>query len=277
MGEDIHTPKPVRIILFACVALCFLLTATAYPCSCGIPDIQEEVDFATAVFVGKVVKKEPRTYTIESSGGTHYLKGYTLTFNTLASWKGSQNTIQVRTGTGGGDCGITAEIGEIYLVYAHRRDDGQLWMDICSNTVPWVCAEPQIKILGAPSAGSLEREELKTPFDTLVEPLELEFPCMTVPKLIKPIPIEWSDGSMNVYVDLVIGADGTVSSLTFKNRKDTKNPCNPACSEAFLNDLKRKVMNLQFQPSTMLGKPVSVIIHMLSSHYPPEVEEKNHP
>jgi hypothetical protein len=43
-------------------------------------------------------------------------------------------TLQVVTGAGGGDCGFGFEVGERYLVYASRRESGELTTGICSRT-----------------------------------------------------------------------------------------------------------------------------------------------
>jgi hypothetical protein len=40
--------------------------------------------------------------------------------------------VTVVTGYGGADCGYPFEIGQSYLVYAHRTPDGQLTTSICS-------------------------------------------------------------------------------------------------------------------------------------------------
>lgn len=46
------------------------------------------------------------------------------------------NEIEVKTGTGGGDCGYPFESGQQYLVYAWSNDDGTLSTSICSRTRP---------------------------------------------------------------------------------------------------------------------------------------------
>jgi len=44
--------------------------------------------------------------------------------------------VTVETGYGGGDCGYPFEIGQSYLVYAHRTPEGHLTTSICSRTRP---------------------------------------------------------------------------------------------------------------------------------------------
>jgi len=57
-----------------------------------------------------------------------------------------QKTVEVRTGHGGGDCGVSFKVGETYLVYAHSSE-GVLHTSICSRTRPLAEARDDIPLI----------------------------------------------------------------------------------------------------------------------------------
>lgn len=61
-----------------------------------------------------------------------------MSFTIQSTFKGRipGTEVEVRTGTGGGDCGYHFETGQQYLVYAWTREDGTLSTSICSRTRP---------------------------------------------------------------------------------------------------------------------------------------------
>ncbi len=62
------------------------------------------------------------------------------TFSVDQHWKGvSSATIKIRTGLGGGDCGILFSLGRTYTVYARKIDaydlvDEHLYTGLCDRT-----------------------------------------------------------------------------------------------------------------------------------------------
>lgn len=58
-------------------------------------------------------------------------------FEILEGFSGVDGAVvDVRTGMGGGDCGVDFEEGKSYFVYARRMEDGSLSTSICSRTRP---------------------------------------------------------------------------------------------------------------------------------------------
>ena len=59
-----------------------------------------------------------------------------VTFAVKESFRGSRDkTIEVRTGMGGGDCGIDFQRGRDYLVYAYRPPTTRsLYTGVCTRT-----------------------------------------------------------------------------------------------------------------------------------------------
>ena len=69
----------------------------------------EEVSYADQIFIGKVIKKT-------TSDMAYYLFSISQTF------KGSKpDTITIKTGFGGPDCGMEFETGKEYLVFSHSK------------------------------------------------------------------------------------------------------------------------------------------------------------
>ena len=67
----------------------------------------EEVAYADQVFIGTVIKKT-------DSDMVYFL------FSVSQIFKGNKaDTLTIKTGFGGGDCGVKFEIGKEYLVYSH--------------------------------------------------------------------------------------------------------------------------------------------------------------
>ncbi|MBY0121832.1 hypothetical protein [Bacillus sp. S/N-304-OC-R1] len=139
----------LRLILFGCITL---LLMSAFPfdvkaCSCAeLPSIEEEFDRSQAVFSGKVIRISE----------TESMKGYrtkTVLFEVINTWKGvTQSQIIIRTGQGGGDCGIDFIEGIEYLVYANESDmygPKELVTIICDRTNKLSASQEDIQVLGA--------------------------------------------------------------------------------------------------------------------------------
>jgi hypothetical protein len=58
-----------------------------------------------------------------------------VSFDVSRSYSGQQGKkVELRTGLGGGDCGVPFEVGKQYLVYAWKDESGKLSTGICSGT-----------------------------------------------------------------------------------------------------------------------------------------------
>jgi hypothetical protein len=69
----------------------------------------EEVAYADQVFIGTVIKQA-------DSDMVYFL------FSVSHTFKGNKaDTLTIKTGFGGGDCGVKFEIGKEYLIYSHSR------------------------------------------------------------------------------------------------------------------------------------------------------------
>jgi hypothetical protein len=61
----------------------------------------------------------------------------------LRSWKGAAERAVVRTQGQRTACGYPFEVGHTYLVFAHRGEDGALWVNSCGRTRPSEAAEAE--------------------------------------------------------------------------------------------------------------------------------------
>jgi hypothetical protein len=72
-----------------------------------------------------------------------------VTFQVTRRWKGPvADTLVIRTGEGGGDCGFPFQVGAEYLVYASGKD--ALYTSICHRTRLLLAAKEDLEALGAP-------------------------------------------------------------------------------------------------------------------------------
>lgn len=121
----------------------------ASACTCMSPKRPVcEVWWQTAaVFVGRVTRL--RTIEDETANGLNTRK--VATFRIIENFLGiprREREVQVRTGSGGGDCGFDFERDRTYLVYASRSAlTNQLETGICSRTAPMEDAEADLAYL----------------------------------------------------------------------------------------------------------------------------------
>lgn len=95
-------------LLFLCV-----LSGPSYACSCKGIDIKESVRNSKNVFVARI-----KSVKINGSGD-RYLKNVVAEIQVLESIKGNQKGFKrLYSGFGGGDCGITLNVGHQYIVYS---------------------------------------------------------------------------------------------------------------------------------------------------------------
>ena len=119
------TPAPAR------AARCE--DASGARCSCKTTVTAEEMrDRASTIVLGTVVADSAAMLDFHGDGRRYGARVVTLVVG--ARWKGAEaDTLRIRTGRGGGDCGFHFLVGESYLVFASGRDDA-LWTGICWPT-----------------------------------------------------------------------------------------------------------------------------------------------
>ena len=100
---------------------------------------------AQAVFSGEVMG-------IKENSGLFGSHGKTVLFAVKETWKGpSAMEFAIKTGSGGGDCGVAFVVGEEYLVYANLSDmyEEQSWSTtICSPTKVLMDASKDLAVFG---------------------------------------------------------------------------------------------------------------------------------
>jgi hypothetical protein len=124
-------------LLAACMFLC---ASRAFPCTCdNTSTVRQELAHAVAIFAGRALHTEPSGIDMRKT-----------TFIVEERWKGAdEDTIEIYTGLGGGDCGYTFWNGARYLVYAYRSS-GKLVTNICSRTRSYDSAAADIRELDDP-------------------------------------------------------------------------------------------------------------------------------
>jgi len=105
--------KRFLVFLFA------ISTLTASACMCGKLTLKEALSEADQVFIGTVLKR-----THSDSDRVYYLVSVTTMF------KGNKaDSLIIRTGFGGGDCGVRFEAGKSYVIFSHQQ-----YTDRCDGT-----------------------------------------------------------------------------------------------------------------------------------------------
>jgi len=123
------------MVRLALIALLFLsLSPTAFSCFCapssGCPGLGRK---AFPVFLGTVLSVTE----LSRTGDDAFLSTRTARIQVDESFGGlspDMHEVDVLTGSGGGDCGISFQPGEKYLVGAFVGDDGLVHAGICGNT-----------------------------------------------------------------------------------------------------------------------------------------------
>ena len=145
--------QPLRPLLLGVVVLLLIAQRHTAACSC-VSDIPLCESFwnADAVFEGEVVDVDTG-----KGGGTSFLSRR-VRFTVDRVWRGDvAGSIEVTTGSGGGDCGYGFRKGRKYLVYASEWE-GRLTTTICSPTKPLDRAAADREYLAgasAPGAGRI--------------------------------------------------------------------------------------------------------------------------
>lgn len=127
--------KPV-LSVFLAVALLTIAATEVVACSCGQKSsVCNAFGDAKAVFIGKVVEgKSVERMSDMLKAGTRDL---TFRFKVTRGFVGAKadQTVDIHTGFGFGDCGFPFEKGEEYIVYAYQSGDSkELSTGICTRT-----------------------------------------------------------------------------------------------------------------------------------------------
>jgi hypothetical protein len=142
----------IRIITMLLVAVAWAHPAGACSCLPSGPPCQNLFQ-SDVVFVGTVTGLRPmRTPETERL----VLERRIVAFNVEKGIRGiNGSAVDVRTGSGGGDCGFDFKIGERYVVYAYRHPDGWLSTGTCSRTRLAADAAEDLAYFGAlPATGT---------------------------------------------------------------------------------------------------------------------------
>lgn len=137
----------MRLFGLACLAAMFS-SGLAFACSCA--------DFTPrscnllanrneSIFVGTVIKIENPPKEGDRRGG---IARYHFRVKEWLS-RDAQTEVDVFSGRGEADCSFWFKTGVPYLVFAYRRDNGELWAGICSNTQLVADASPLLAQLRA--------------------------------------------------------------------------------------------------------------------------------
>jgi len=103
--ETLFVMKRSILIFLAAIA-----ALASYACKCYQGTFDQEVQQADKIFMGTVLMKT-------ASDKAYYL------FSVSQGFKGVKaDTITVKTGFGGGDCGMNFEVGKTYVVYAQNEE-----------------------------------------------------------------------------------------------------------------------------------------------------------
>jgi protocatechuate 3,4-dioxygenase beta subunit len=167
--------KQLKVFLF----LAFLLAVSApaaNACSCVVGGTPcSDYWKASAVFVGTVINNSPTTYKL----GDFENEGRLVRFTIEQPMRGIRGKeVEVRTGSGGGDCGYGFQLGGRYLVYAYEAS-GKLFTGICSRTRPLSEASEDLAYFrsldtakpGATISGEVKRVDQNAPFEERLKPV----------------------------------------------------------------------------------------------------------
>lgn len=115
----------IKTVILSTIVL--LVTLTVYPCECVVMKTEKKLRKAKAVFVGEVVE-------IGSNEKSEWAT-VAVRFKVERYWKGIKEQFITVVGVSetAGACGLPVEVGEKYLIYAFKFDEGQLITSFCSS------------------------------------------------------------------------------------------------------------------------------------------------
>lgn len=158
MGERRWARAAVLTVVAVTATLLVLVPRPAAACSCLARTDGEQLAQADAAFVGTVLsRREPTTST---SAPTVLSGSIVYTFAVEEVVKGAVDTgsLEVRTGPNSAACGTTFDVGQRYLVLAHRTPEGDLHTGLCSGNRPaserstTTTVAPPTTVAGRPAA-----------------------------------------------------------------------------------------------------------------------------
>jgi Carboxypeptidase regulatory-like domain len=139
--------------------LSLALPSATWACSCLASGPPCDAAWkASAVFVGTVV--ELTRDVMPNGKGAAPVNGFLRThvvFEVAEAYVGMEGRgkrVEIRTGTGGGDCGYPFQRTQSYVVYAHENEDGQLVASICSRTAAVDRAQADLAYLRSVSSSA---------------------------------------------------------------------------------------------------------------------------
>jgi hypothetical protein len=136
-------PRVLVFLLLPILALVFV-PARADACTCvtGAP-VCETFWKTDVVFSGEVLDVSPT----QNPSGERFQSDRRVRLRVLQSWRGQlEQTVELTTGSGGGDCGYDFQKGVRYLVFAHHWRGG-LTTSICSRTTQLADAAEDLEYL----------------------------------------------------------------------------------------------------------------------------------
>ena len=120
--------------IFAIAAVMLFQVPSGFACKCDRqgPDIGLAYQKADLIFLGQCLRAE-----FVEQKGSNQTPFVQYTFLVKKVWKGHPDTetILVKTGLGGGDCGWAFRPGFSYIVYGYA-DANFLHTDTCTRTLP---------------------------------------------------------------------------------------------------------------------------------------------
>lgn len=128
--------------LFALLSVLALVPRSGLACSCMVATLDEHVDRAHRIFIGRLLEarivppkaREGGSATDGAAPPSHMDEWERIEaiFEPLYRIRGEiADRELVRTGLGGGDCGVRMEIGTLYMIFL---DEGDLRIGICDGS-----------------------------------------------------------------------------------------------------------------------------------------------
>ena len=143
------------VVLLGILIVVSLSSQPVNACTCGGSGSPcESYGKAAAVFVGTAVAVQRNEPPKQKDRREVDWSPMVYKFSIEQSYLGVSGTeVEVRTGSGGGDCGYEFKIGQRYLVYAYRYKDN-LSTSICTRTRSFSNANEDLAFLGTLSSAT---------------------------------------------------------------------------------------------------------------------------
>lgn len=144
----------VSTLIATLVVGVLMIPQSVSACSCLTQDQQTTFQKSSMVFTGKMVKQVNKKSWLDGTRfgrneGLFFAVAYTFEVNEV--WKGEpgKKTV-IYSGSGGGECGISFQKGETYLVYAFESDHGKMYATLCTRPelVSSEKAQEDLRLLG---------------------------------------------------------------------------------------------------------------------------------